>query len=120
MVTALAALRWQRHLDETHLEVIDAVKSGVVTNAAYAGKCSTGGRVNGYRTLLYNPKAPYLAISQTEIFLSVPPTTNVNIHVSSNLINWTAFQTNVTGDSFPHYLASVGTNAHTFYKIASQ
>lgn len=61
-------------------------------------------------------RVPKLSISHDTVSLSVPTNQTVNVMVSSNLLSWSLFATNLTGDGFPHPIVAVTNNVTLFFK----
>lgn len=114
--TGAAALVMARYLDETWMQTIERFRKGADLSDLI-GTNACGGTLNVYRALVYNPYAPYLIVDSRSVSLSVPTNQTVNVSNSSDLISWTLFATNLTGDGFPHPIAAVSNNVNQFYKL---
>lgn len=115
-VSGVSALCMARYSEEDAGFTITRLREGADKSASFSHTNSVGGTLNAYRALVWNPYLPYLTIDSANISLSVPTNFPVNLFYSEDLLSWTAIETNLVTDGFPHPVAQVGSDKR-FWKL---
>lgn len=100
---------------ETAPEICDRIRVGA-QEIGTAWSLYGVKNLNASRSALWS-RVPKFSISHQWVSLSVPTNQTVTVSNSSDLISWTVFATNLTGDGFPHPIAAVSNTINQFYKL---
>lgn len=100
---------------ETAPEICDRIRVGAQETGT-AWSLYGVKNLNASRSALWS-RVTKFSISHEWVSLSVPTNQTVTVSNSSDLISWTVFATNLTGDGFPHPIAPVSNNVNQFFKL---
>lgn len=114
MVTGAVALLRERYPSETVAQIIERLREGVDKSEYWRTRCTSGGTLNVYRSLIY-ARTNQLTIGRNGVFAAGAKGTVSLVESSTDLQAWT-FTAHTANDGFPIYVAAVG-ESQRFWRI---